>query len=87
MAAMPSPARTVARSVSVCRRLGMTDAEAAIVIVLCCNIIIDAGQREPPWDCTWARDVKAAALARLNTWRTQTTRPTDGPGQQEGTGA
>lgn len=86
MAAMPSPARTVTRSMSLCRRLGMTDAEAACVIILCCNVILEAARREPPWDCTWAADVKAEAVARLNAWRTQTPLPTSGQGHTEGEG-
>jgi hypothetical protein len=71
---MPSPARTVRRSVGICQRMGMSRTDALTVVIACCNAVIARSQLIPGTDCTWAAEVRSEAEQCLYTRPTLTLR-------------
>lgn len=63
---MPSPSRTVRKSVAVCRRMGMTRDDALSVVIVCCNTVITRSQGIRGANSTWAAEVRDEAMRCLS---------------------
>lgn len=62
---MPSPARTVRASVTVCRRTGMNRTEALNTVIRCCNAII-AGDLTGSMPLeSWIYEIRQSAQSQL----------------------
>ena len=62
--AMPSPERTVSKSLSHLRRIGFTDFEGLSVIVAVVDSAAQIVRRESPFDPAWLDQVRQIAVTR-----------------------
>lgn len=63
---MPSPTRTVRKSVAVCLRMGMSRDDALSVVIVCCNAVIARSQGIRGANSAWASAVREEATRCLN---------------------
>lgn len=83
MLSLPSPQRTIARSLRVCRRMGYTRDQAAQLVIAACQGAImravELGGLEP----TWLLDLHTEAHQQWAKLAAKATPPDSGQGQPE----